>query len=553
MSGKSGKGNTKRRGPSRWLNTNTLAVIVIGVAFCMSMARVMSIHKELFDPEETILRISHWQLELGYRGALQAVIDEYEKLNPQVRVIQIPVTEKVYGQWLNTHLISGTAPDLAEIGFAKLATDEQYMARFFLPLTELISQPNPYNDGMFLEGWPWRETFLDGMRSGYRPTLQDYFAAPTSMFTVRLFYNRDLLKEATGSDIIPDTTGGFLDACEALRQLGQRQGRQIVPIAGGRYNLGAFAGRYRVVFTSSLEELLDTNLDGEVSTQEAYTGFLQNKVGMQTPAIRAYYECMRAMCDNFAPGFVGIGREVAAYTFVLGKAGMIASGSWDAMSLFKQADFEVGVVDFPLPRAGERWHKHVVGRANEASTAGGGLYGVYKYSANRELAIDFLRFLTCERGNELLNRKAEWLPVIVASEPSERMRPFMPDPRGYAASVSFSYGNYALTIHEGQLERYLQGELDSYDEFAEQVEEALRSPAGGDRGWAIDYDWSRRWCRNQERVLAMQTIRAMLRPDESEDALRKYRQALLQQVRMNNGQEAKVRFERLRGRPIPEI
>lgn len=106
-----------RTGIFRWLNVNMLGVALMAGAMVLSLVRVMTIQKELFDPNKTIIHISHWQLELGYRQALQAVIDEYEKLQPGVEVVQMPVTERIYGQWLNTHLISGTALD---IGFMRV-------------------------------------------------------------------------------------------------------------------------------------------------------------------------------------------------------------------------------------------------------------------------------------------------------------------------------------------------------------------------------------------------------------------------------------------------
>src|SRR5690606_32493144 len=44
---------------------------------------------------------------------------------------------------------------------------------------------------------PWRETFIDGMRGGWVPELQDFYSAPTSFFgAVKIYYNRDLFNQA---------------------------------------------------------------------------------------------------------------------------------------------------------------------------------------------------------------------------------------------------------------------------------------------------------------------------------------------------------------------
>lgn len=560
---------TIRRRWRKWINASSVGVLFLIAAFGVSLMRVLSIQEKLFDPRKTILRISHWQLELGYRDALQAVIDAYvrmrkERFGQEVEIIQIPVTERVYGQLLNTHLISGTAPDLAELGFAKLASDDQYLARYFLPLTELIDKPNPYNDPKYwpdvseaereklrqLQNLPWRETFIDGMRGGYREQLQDYFSAPTSMFTMRLFYNKDILAQA-GYPQGPRTLKELFDACQKIRILTDKQGRNLIPIAGSRYNIWPFRDRYEVAFTASFEPQLDIDLDGYISSWESYVGFLRGLTTLQTPQIRAQFECMRLICDQFAPGFMGQDRMQAAFHFVMGRAGMIASGSWDAMSLFQQAKFEIGIVDFPLPAPGEKWSEFVAGRCNEAGTGGGALYGIYKLSKNRDIAIDFLRFITSLPANQLLNQKADWLPAVLGALPSPRMMPFVPDPKGYNSRVSFRFGNYVQAIYDGQESRFLQGEI-GYDLFAEKVSAALANEhRGGDYAWAKVYEDSWRWCRNQERVLAVQMVRDLMDP-AAQDAYENYRRAMLQQIRANNGQEIRRRFLQIRKKEIPD-
>jgi len=544
----------RRRGALKGLSVNMLGVALVAGAMIVSLVRVLSIQRELFDPNKTIIRISHWQLELGYRQALQGVIDEYEELHPGVVIKQMPVTEKIYGQWLNTHLISGTAPDIAEIGFAKLASDTQYLARFFLPLTELIDAPNPYNAGTQVADWPWRETFIDGMRGGYVIELQDYFSAPTNVHTVRIYYNKDLLRQIRGSDAAPQTMGELLATCNEIKEYSRETGRgdRLVPIASSRYNTPQLLNRYLVPFTAALEGELDADVDGSIARWEAYAAFVKGKLSYNHPNIRAYYECTRVLSEQFNPGFMSMGREDSTFLFIQENAVMVCTGSWDANSLFEQAEFEVGVFDFPLPAPGERWSELVAGRANEATTSGGGRFGIFKHSRHVDQAIDFVRFLTSRKYNEIFNRGASWLPVTVGARPSDRMEPFMPDPTGFASYFQLSYGTFSGAALGGQEWKYFSGEIE-YEELARKVEEALRDPErGGDKAWAEEYDSVRRWCRNQERVLAVQSIRAFTDP-EARGAPAKYGRALLQQIRRNNGNEIRYRFETLRGKPIDSL
>jgi raffinose/stachyose/melibiose transport system substrate-binding protein len=533
-------------------NANFVGAALLVGALAVSLGRVSTNQQELFHTDKTIVRIAHWQLELGYRDGLEQIIAAYEKQHPHVRVIQMPVTEKVYPQWLNTHLISGTAPDLVEIGKALLVTDDQYLVRYFLPLTELVDRPNPYNAGTPLESLAWRETFRDGMRGAYREGLQDYFSAPTAMFTIRLFYNRSLLRDATGSTEAPRTFGELMDASAKIRELGERRGQTLIPIAGSAYSTPFFVGRYAVPFTAGFEPDLDINLDGIISPNESYIGFVQGTVGFESPAIRAYHECLKRLSDEFGPGFTAMGREQAAFLFVQGRAAMIATGSWDAKSLLDQAKFEVGIMDFPLPGPGEAWGEFIAGAVNETRTAAAATYGVYKFSPHIEQAIDFLQFMTSRRHNETFNRAVMWIPAVLGATTDEQMLPFMPNMTGYISQVDFGYGTHVRGVLSGQLLRYLQGEI-SYEDFARRVEEALRNPGyGGDRAWAVDYDTQKRRSRAQERLLAVQSARMLMDPAAA-DAPEKFQQALLQQVRANNGETIRHQFEQVRGKPIEEL
>ena len=188
------------RGWQRWINTSMLGVLLLVGACGWSLLRVLSIQREINDPTVRTIRICHWQLESGYREGLQQVIDAYNALHAaeRIRVIQVPVTEKVYAQWLNVNLIADNAPDIAEMGKARLVEGEN-AAKYFLPLGREILAPNPYNAPELLvelkhrdpaliarlSTAPWRDTLIDGMQGGYLGDLQDYYAVPSSFFTQR--------------------------------------------------------------------------------------------------------------------------------------------------------------------------------------------------------------------------------------------------------------------------------------------------------------------------------------------------------------------------------
>lgn len=548
--------DTQRKRRPWWLSFNMLGILLLISVLGGSLYRVLAIHRELFDPDETIIRIAHWQLELGYRDAMDDVIRMYEQeqaaKGKKVRILQMAVTEKVYPQWLNTSLISGEGPDLALTDQSTMVNNEQYLVRYFVPLSQILSKPNPYNKGNELENVPWRETFFDGMRAAYNLRLQDYYKVPTAAYNLRVFYNKNMFREATGSDKPPETFGELMDVCRKIREYGQGHGRALLPIAGSSYGAGMILNAYLTMFTAGLEKDLDLDLDGAVTQQEIYIGFLKGKVNFAQPNVRAFFDFSSELCSQFNKGFYGRDRATAAFDFVQQRAAMICSGSWDAQSLFvqgEQAGFDVGIFDFPVPAPNETYGRYVAGKVSEAASGAQGGFGLYKLSRHPEQALDFLQFLTSKRINQIHMEKANWIPVVLGTQPTGRMAPFASDPVGFVTYIDLWYGSAVDSIYLGEEQSYLQGE-ESYDKFARTVEDALRNPHyGGDRAWTLEEDDLIKQIRNQERVLAVQVIRQTMLG--AADAPEKFQQVLLQQVRLNDGETMRYRFKEVRGFDLP--
>ncbi len=175
------------------------------------------------EQRKKVLRFAHWQLEPGIRSALDQLIADYEKLHPDVEVRQILIPEEGYFRWVNTQLIGRTAPDMIECGLGGAvawALWPKFYARYFLPLDRYVEEPNPYNKGTYLEDTPWRKTYFDEMEGGYDDSLQSYFRVPLSAFTVRLYYNKDLIEGVWGPQF-PETYEEFIKLCRALEQHGR--------------------------------------------------------------------------------------------------------------------------------------------------------------------------------------------------------------------------------------------------------------------------------------------------------------------------------------------
>lgn len=379
-----------------------ISAVLLFIAYLFSTGRALLISCSTGDhsmfSDGRIIRVAHWQLEPGYREGLQWAIDQYNQL-PRVReagitVEQIPVTERVYPQFLNVHLIAGTAPDIAVA--AGSFTGGADAARFFAALGEFVNSPNPYNDpatlaaaigeesgiALDLDGslsnTPWRSTFADNLETGFNSQLNDYYAIPVSTWgAVRIFYNLELL--ATGKRFAleaaqsesepqwlrqlwqtpenpasgfllrnqanlswlenfrqpPETLGQLILFCEALQAYAAASGQStLVPISGSNYVSSDMTIIYRTPFLSGFHEDSVFFTGTGLNSLEIIDAFSRGIWNFEKPAVREYFKLGQQLSSYYPTGFLGLDREQALRRFVLGQAAIMAAGGWDASSVY---------------------------------------------------------------------------------------------------------------------------------------------------------------------------------------------------------------------------
>ncbi|MEM9789112.1 MAG: hypothetical protein AAF842_01780 [Planctomycetota bacterium] len=588
------------------LSLNTLGITLVAIGFLVSLGRVLTVSGGAGGGSGDVMQLAHWQLEPGYREAMDDVMGTYNQL-PHVkaagiRITQAAITEKFYAQWLNTHLVAGTAPDINERGMAALTTGV-YTAKYFEPIGNYVVQPNPYNAPQylpenispelaeFLTNQPWRETFLDGMRGGFDDSLQDYYAVPTSFWgSVKMYINRQMmaatkvvaiealqqdpqpdwlsqvfdggyavrgpeLEAWLSSDEAPQTFGQLVLLSEALNEYARQIGDdKLVPIAGSSYSHWMFSGQYNTPVTTKVGPEVDRNGDGSITQFELAESLEKGVWSIRDPRFVAYLEMCRKLCEYFPPGFLALERDQANNRFVLGRAMIIASGAWDANSLFvgsqshdDPADrFDVLISPFPLPDPEEKWGEYIVGRASEATANGGAPYQVYQRSEHKPWAIDFLQYLTSFEVNERFNKRANWLPVIVGAEPSEQMKPFSVNPIGISGAMRVDLASIGFTLasrYRGMFPQFLTRDI-THEFLADQMDAAIDRPyVGIDEVWSKSHTAARDGNRNLERTIAGQDVRKLLL--NADDANDKRVSLVTTSVRQNNAQAPVAAWHRV--------
>lgn len=411
--------------------------------FALALTQVFNRQRAASNPDEIVIRIAHWQLESGIRDALDTLARDYERLNPGVRIEQNPIPERIYPSWFKTQLVGGTAPDLIQIG---KGSDDETLARFFLPLTDYVEKPNPYNAGTPLAGLPWRDTFVDGLSGieSYKPNLLEYYGIPLSMITIRMYYNVTEWKRILGDTPPPADYDTFVALCERVQSHAAKTGEVLFPIAGSNYGTPWFASALIGSQTQRLGQRLDDVLTLRPNPAENALQFLAGRWTLDDPEFVNGLHLARQIGRFAQPGFIQANRDDATFYFVQGRALMIVTGSWDAPSFRTLAPFEVGAFQLPMPLATHpRYGTGVLGPTSESETPTGASFALTRASPNRDRALDFLHYLSSQRGNTTFAHVSSWLPSVIDVDLPPLVKPFAPVIDGYVNGIGIDVGGGA--------------------------------------------------------------------------------------------------------------
>ncbi|MBI1337323.1 MAG: extracellular solute-binding protein [Phycisphaera sp.] len=503
-----------------------VAPVVVALTFAWSALSIYTHRPDKAPPGVDItLRICHWQLETGVRDAFNEMAADYQKLHPNVRIVQEAIPESTYGQWITTQLMGGVGPDLVEVGKVPYNVLLGYYNRYMMPLSTYTAQPNPYNAGTEFEGVPWRKTYKDAMRGGYVEEVQEYMAIPLSQFGIRIFYNRGLFKQLTGMDTPPQDFRGFIAVCEKIKTRRDPEGRFYTPITASKYHIGYWDAYISDILTFNTIHRADFNRDGAVGSDELFVACKTGRLDMGYEPFRARFGVLRLLCDQFQPGFTGLSRDEAVFLFAQQKAVFIATGTWDASSLMEQArgTFDVGVMNFPAVEPDDPEFGFAYAGPRYERPEGAFKFGITRTCEHPEVALDFLRFLASKQGNEKMNQVIGWIPAIRDTELRPMLRAFEPNLEGVFSCDPFqNLGGETFIRWEQLMALFHVGQI-TYDQLRKQYEPFYLTK--GVNELAENQRNRRRGVFRDDQFLAGFRARAMAATgDEREQLWLKYRQ-----------------------------
>lgn len=448
------------------MKTTRPAIIILGVVLLMALASwpvVLRWARHTSQPDIKVLRLAHMSLDPPVHRAFDALVAEFQKTHPNVRIEQMPVPQRLYRTWLSTQLIGGTPPDIVEVPPWAAADD---VLPYFEELGDELHQANPANFGTALAETPWHETFINGLREqpNFYEAVLGYYSVPMSVITLRLVYNRELLENTYGFAHPPRTMAELAEQCAVISAHNRETGGRVAPLVVAGWKANSLLQSIARSLTTGLAAELDVLRAGWNWDDERSVAFLRGHWSLESPEIRESFAQMRRLGRHFPPGFQQLTDGDAAFPFMQGQAVFYIALSGEFTTLLAQCEFPLGVVRIP-PADDEAAHE--VAEGNLISMAS---LGITRQSPHKELALEFLQFATSHAGNGLFSSVSRWLPGVRGLPTEPQLAGFEANPNGDPPGFSpWLLGDPDLTLFLNQNLHHLVGRDGSVEAFEREL------------------------------------------------------------------------------------
>jgi len=322
--------------------------------------------------ESDVTELTFWSWYAQQGPAIEAVVKEFEKDNPKVKVKVEYFETGAYPEQIKTSFISGNAPDIMGVepgsGPKGLVTFKD--AGRVLDLTD-IYQEKGWND-RFYESAIKQLTF-DG----------SIYSVPLTVNNMNLYYNKTLFDEFGLK--APKTFDDLYKVSEVLKENG------ILPITWG--NKYQWTGKdYFFLFAGQQDTTLIKKAErGEIKWTDERL-------------VKALNTVKRLSKDEvYAPGTNAMSDWDAIQLFFQEQAAMFFSGTWAIPNIKNNAPEgfteQLGLIQFPIFENG----------LNHVSPGGVGMnVAISKDTKHKELAIKFLDYFTKTQSQKIFVKEAQF-------------------------------------------------------------------------------------------------------------------------------------------------
>ena len=376
----------------------------------------------LFSTAAQAVEIEYWQYFFDARvAAMEQLIENFEAANPDITVTMTHFPYADYRTKVAAAIPAGEGPDVVQLFYGWL---NDYVAADLIQPLPADAFPASEIDANF---FPMVQAMKDG---------DNYWALPTAVRSLALFYNERLLEEA---GVEPPTT---LDEMVAAAQaMTKRDGAGNITQVGMTMGMTAQDHHW-------WREGLIRQFGGEPYVDDYKAVNYNSDAGV---AALEFYTGMQDGDDAFSQ--VGFMDEPQA-AFKAGRAGMHIDGSFRIGSLNKQRGLEWGVTELPATADGDR-SNYSSYWVNAITTKAEG----EKYDA----AVKFMAYITSDEAMQIWLDTVGELPAkpsVGMTEENANNETFGPFIRGleYANTTKFADESGQRQLMVEMLERItLQG------------------------------------------------------------------------------------------------
>lgn len=415
----------------------------------------------------TVIRVAHTLTDDGVRRALDGAAARYAKRHPDRRVVIQAVPLRSYDQWTNTQAIGGTLPDIIQVT-GRAGRWNLYAQRYLLPLGPDAVRPNPYEAVSGSAATPWRESFRDGLTTGFFFQLMEYYRIPVALNTTRVFFNRTLYREIMGSVPYPQDLPQYLEFAGRARLWAQARGKLLYPMVVSGENLvrnGEASYVFRQIVdpaAMNLVEKYELSFWGLPQLILNQYGLLTGTFSYNNPTHERALTLLKAFADTCQPGASSYLNEDSRMMFLQGRGVATVGDTWDLGIMQRLANFEIDVVPFFKVVVEEDGRRITLPNAREEVTDSASLsFGVNRESPRARMAVDFLQFLSSREENELVCRSLNWISSVGASPPAGKLAPFEPVMAGSIGTMPFALPASRTHLYVVQnLPVFLNGAMD---------------------------------------------------------------------------------------------
>ena len=317
-----------------------------------------------FATPASAVEIEYWQYFFDARvEAMEQLIENFEAANPDITVTMTHFPYADYRTKVAAAIPAGEGPDVVQLFYGWL--NDYVEADLITPLPTDAFPPEEIDAEFF--------PMVQAMKGE-----EGYYALPTAVRSLALFYNERLFEEA-GIDGPPET---LEEMVEIAGQLTTRDG------AGNITQVGLTTGMTAQDHHWFREVLIRQN-GGEPYLDDYRTVNYNNEAGLAALEFYAGLEEQGVTASGFM--------DEPQAAFKAGMAGMHIDGSFRIGSLADIRGLEWGVAELPANAAGERanyssyWVNAITSQAQ---------------GEEREAAIKFMQYITSDEAMQI------WLDVV---------------------------------------------------------------------------------------------------------------------------------------------